>query len=66
MEMNSGLNVFNIVAGSASILSLLFSLLALKQVHNIKTKISFDTHDGANKQTQKGNRNIQAGRDVNV
>jgi hypothetical protein len=57
METLSNLSIFNIIAGSASILSLVISLVALKQVYNIKSKI---------KQKIKGNQNIQSGRDSNV
>ena len=60
------MQIFNIVAGIASILSLLVSLLVFKGVRDVKVKIGF-THKSQDTITQKasGNKIKQAGRDVN-
>lgn len=60
------MNMFNILAGVASILSLIVSLLAFKGVRDVKVQVGF-TRMSRDKITQKasGNKIQQAGRDVN-
>lgn len=68
------MDLFNIIAGGASILSLLISIFAINKVYKIEKNIniSIDKSGGKNqsqnktKQSIKGNNNIQSGRDANV
>lgn len=63
----SKMQAFGIIAGIASILSLIISVFIAKQVVNIKTKITMkDSSKTKVKQTEKGDSNIQIGRDSNV
>lgn len=61
------MNVFNIVVGVASIVSLFVSILALKGVHDVKIYIGF-TNKSRTKISQKATgRDIQqAGGDMNA
>ncbi len=68
------METFNIIAGIASIVSLLISIFAISKVYKIEKNIniSVDKSVGNNqsqnktKQSMKGNNNIQSGRDTNV
>ena len=64
---------FNIIAGIASIVSLIISIIAIKKVIKVETKINIDDHSShiassQNKTSQKakGNNITQAGGDINV
>ncbi len=61
------MNVFSIVAGVASIVSLFVSILALKGVHDVKIQIGF-TDKSRTKISQKatGSDIKQAGGNMNV
>lgn len=61
------MNVFNIIAGVASIVSLIVSILVLKGLHEVKIKIGF-TDKSRTKISQKATgRGIQqAGGDMNA
>lgn len=61
------MEIFEIIAGSASILSLIVSLYVAKKVYVISTKvdITIDTHNkSSNSQKLIGVGNIQSGRDT--
>lgn len=67
------MNLFNIMAGTASIISLIISIIAIKKVVNIETRINITDQstniiDSSNKISQKANGKdiTQAGRDINV
>jgi len=68
------MDLFNIIAGGASILSLLISIFAISKVYKIEKNIniSVDKSVGNNqsqnkiKQSIKGSGNVQSGRDTNV
>lgn len=68
------METFNIIAGVASIVSLLISVFAINKVYKIEKNIniSVDKSVGNNqfqnktKQSIKGSGNVQSGRDVNV
>jgi len=67
------MSVFNIIAGTASIISLIISIIAIKKVVNIETRININDQstniiDSSNKISQKasGKDITQAGRDINV
>ena len=61
------MDIFNILAGVASIVSLVVSILAFKGVHDVKVHVGF-ADKSRNKLIQKasGNKIQQAGRDINV
>ena len=61
------LQVFGIIAGIASILSLMLSLFIVKQVWSIKTTITLkDNSQRKTRQSAKGDGNIQIGGDSDV
>ncbi len=67
------MNIFNIIAGIASILSLIISVIAIKKVYKFETKFkiyntSINTIDSQNRISQKakGNNINQSGRDIHV
>lgn len=68
------MDLFNIIAGGASILSLLISVFAISKVYKIEKNInisvdkSVEKNQSQNKikQSIKGNNNIQSGRNTNV
>jgi len=61
------IQIFGIVAGIASILSLIISVFIAKKVVNINTEITLkDDSETKVKQSVKGDSNIQVGRDSNV
>ena len=70
------MDIFNIIAGSASILSLLISLFVANKVisinNQVKNILNLDVSQGNTtselnvKQTVKGSGNIQSGRDAHV
>lgn len=63
----SKMQAFGIIAGIASILSLIISVFIAKQVVNIKTKLTVKDYSKTKvKQSAKGDSNIQIGRDSNV
>lgn len=68
------METFNIIAGVASIVSLIISIFAINKVYKVEKNIniSVDKSTGKNqsqnqtKQSIKGDNNIQSGRDTNV
>jgi hypothetical protein len=59
------MEIFNIVAGLASIVSLILSIFAIKKVFQLKNILNLDSVVKGNKQVIRGSRNRQAGRDIN-
>jgi hypothetical protein len=66
MENNGPINLFNMVAGFASIISLIVSLFALRQVRKMKNQIKLDYSNKSATQSIKGNKNIQVGGGFNA
>jgi len=67
------MDIFNILSGSASIISLIISLIVLNKVTKIETNIKIDDHsrnimNSHNRISQKatGENITQAGRDANA
>jgi len=61
------MTIFSIVAGMASIISLLMSILALKGVHDVKIQIGFTNKSRTRiNQKARGNDIRQAGGNMNV
>jgi hypothetical protein len=75
-ERKSLMDIFNVIAGSASILSLLISLFVANKVisinNQVKNILNLDVSQGNTtsevnvKQKVKGSGNIQSGRDTHV
>jgi len=59
------MEIFNIIAGIASILSLLISLCVFNKVTKIEQNLTIDSSVKVGKQTGIGTGNKIAGRDVN-
>ncbi|MBI3813781.1 MAG: hypothetical protein HY279_04850 [Nitrospinae bacterium] len=68
------MDTFNIIAGAASIVSLIISIFAINKAYKIEKNInisvdkSVEKNQSQNKikQSMKGNNNIQSGRDTHV
>lgn len=67
------METFNIIAGVASVVSLIISIFAINKVYKIEKNINISVDKSTGKQSQnqikqsiKGDNNIQSGRDVNV
>lgn len=60
------MEIFNVIAGVASIISLLLSIFAVTQVVKIKSVIKNDSSVRVKRQTVTGNGNVTSGRDSHV
>jgi hypothetical protein len=58
------LNLFSVIAGTASILSLVISIIVLKKVNHL-TITNLDNSQSNSEILVEGNRNITSGRDKN-
>ncbi|MFK7983645.1 MAG: hypothetical protein AB8G86_26950 [Saprospiraceae bacterium] len=56
--------LFNLIAGMASIISLIITFITLKKVEKIENRIKINESVGDVKQKAKGKKNQQAGRDI--
>jgi hypothetical protein len=59
------MEIFNIIAGTCSILALILSFVAIKKVVSIEAKIAVDTSMKNTKVNVKGDGSKAAGRDIN-